>query len=209
MIFTRPFTLLEDARIASHEHRLGGWLIILVFLTGCAPKHESGNPLEKQPEVSVGESAPAKEEVLYRNKIAHAFSSPNEMDSFRIYVTGQSITEGEITFEIRSQEHGIIHQEMFPAVYLLGYGYAGETDEEAANSIQGRIDDFFDKEQFSKPAIFQTDSFDADYSEEAIWEDIYSDTSAIGFYYLVGEENGRHIAYSKKLNKVVVYFSCC
>lgn len=37
-----------------------------------------------------------------------------------------------------------------------------------------------------------------------IWKDIRSGESAVGFYYLVGEEDGRHIAYSKKLKKVVV-----
>lgn len=190
-------------------HHAGAWLIVLAFLTGCATKHDAGNPDEKQAEISAAETASVKEEVLYKNEIAHEFSSPNEMDLFRIQLTGRSIPEGEITFEIRSQARGIIYQESFPAIYLLGYGYAGETDEEAANYIKGRIDDFLDTAQFSKPAISEMDSFEEEYSEKAIWEDIASDSTSIGFYYHVGEENGRHIAYSKKRKKVVVYFSCC
>ena len=75
--------------------------------------------------------------------------------------------------------------------------------------IKDKLDKFFNEDNFHQPAIAANDSFDEDYTKKEIWDDIISDRTAIGFYYLIGEEDGRHIAYSKKLGKVVLYYNCC
>ena len=62
---------------------------------------------------------------------------------------------------------------------------------------------------FINPAIAADDKFEADYSDKEIWDDIKSDPTAIGFYYMLGEEDGRRIAFSKKTGKVLMYFNCC
>jgi hypothetical protein len=75
--------------------------------------------------------------------------------------------------------------------------------------MRNRVKEFFDEKNFNYPAIKQDEVFDEDYSDMEIWNDIKSDRTAIGFYYLIGEEDGRTIAYSKKTKKVVMYFNCC
>ena len=77
--------------------------------------------------------------------------------------------------------------------------------------IQKRVNKFFTPENFLKPAINKNDSLDPDYTmiDKEIWKELQSDANKTGFYYLVGEENGRRIAYSNKLKKLLVYFSCC
>jgi hypothetical protein len=75
--------------------------------------------------------------------------------------------------------------------------------------IRNRIKEFFEEKNFKYPAIKQDEVLDEDYSDKEIWNDIQSDRTAIGFFYLIGEEDGRTIAYSKKTKKVVMYFNCC
>ena len=67
----------------------------------------------------------------------------------------------------------------------------------------------FNEDNFKKPAIDTEDRLDSEYSDPGNWEAIKADRAAIGFYFLLGEEDGRSIAWSKKLGKVVLYFSCC
>ena len=93
---------------------------------------------------------------------------------------------------------------------LLDYGIKDDpTSSETEDYIKNRIDNFFNEDNFHQPAISKNDSYEEDYSKKDIWDDISSDETSVGFYYLIGEENGRHVAYSKKLKKVVVYFNCC
>lgn len=108
-------------------------------------------------------------------------------------------------------ENGIeILTEKYPANYLIGYGLdPGATIEEQENYIKKRVDEFFKGENFISPAIELESKFDEDESDYQIWNDIKSDSTAVGFLYLIGEESIKSIAYSKKMKKVVVYFSCC
>jgi hypothetical protein len=50
---------------------------------------------------------------------------------------------------------------------------------------------------------------DSLYINIAAWNDIKSNKESVGFYYLLGKEDGRWIAYSKRLNKVMLYYNCC
>ena len=83
------------------------------------------------------------------------------------------------------------------------------TDDDRRAYIRKRMQHFFDDENFLIPAIKAAEEFESQYSEKAYWESIKNDPKAIGFYYLIGEEDGRSIAYSKELKKVVMYFNCC
>lgn len=148
--------------------------------------------------------------VLLKNEVLHNFSSPSGKDTFRIQVTGPSITKGQVRFQIVTHDNKIIYDENFTTDWLLGYGVEGDTTQsQKENYITNRIDNFFTEKNFLKPAIHQTDRYDADYSDKTAWDDIKSDPTAIGFYYLIGKEDGRRIAYSKRLKKVLLYFNCC
>ncbi|MFM9838283.1 MAG: hypothetical protein ACKVOQ_08475 [Cyclobacteriaceae bacterium] len=140
----------------------------------------------------------------------HYFSSPGDKDTFKITVTGQSIKSGHFRFQIITKDGEIILDENFETTMLLDYGLkTNPTDQETEEYIKTRIDKLFSDDNFHQPAISKLDTFDEDYSDKEIWDDIISDQTSIGFYYLIGEEDGRQIAFSKKLGKVVLYYNCC
>jgi len=148
--------------------------------------------------------------VLLTEGVLHNFSSPANKDTFKIVVTGSSIREGTVHFQIVTHDNRIIYDEKFTTDWFLDYGADGDTTElQKENYITTRINNFFNEENFLQPAIKKTDRYDADYSDRKNWEDIKSDASAVGFKYLVGKEDGRRIAYSKQWQKVVLYYNCC
>jgi hypothetical protein len=175
-------------------------LIGLSILTGCDRKRESNS----------GADIFERDAVLLKNEVLHNFSSLSGQDTFRIYVTGTSILNGQFHFQIITSDASIIYAETLDTTWLLDYGAEGDTTLTAKESyIRNRIENFFNEKNFRQPAISSTEVYEADYSDKTIWDDITSDSTAIGFYYLVGKEDGRRVAYSKKLNKVVLYYNCC
>ncbi len=161
--------------------------------------------------ISVSQTeAKAIDTVLYTNETLHYFTSTTDKDTFRITLTGQSIKNGQFKFQIISKDKGVVLNEDYEATMLLDYGLKpNPTEKELEDYIKIRIDQFFIEDNFRQPAISRTDTFDEDYGEKEIWDDIIADQTSIGFYYLIGEEDGRHIAFSKRLGKVVMYYNCC
>lgn len=150
------------------------------------------------------------EHSLIESNTYHIFSLKDKLDFFSIAIYGNSIIEGTVKFTIKDYMGNEILNEEFPAKSLLGYYLDYDASiKEKEDFIRKRIADFFKEENFHDPAISEDEIFDKDYSNLKIWNDIYSDRSAIGFFYLIGEEDGRMIAFSKTLKKVVMYFNCC
>lgn len=148
--------------------------------------------------------------ILYKKETLHHFSSATDKDSFKIVVTGKSLKSAHFRFQITTNDGRVILDESYETTMLLDYGLKDKpTDSETEEYIKARIDKFFNEGNFHQPAIASNDSFDADYSRKEIWDDIIADQTAVGFYYLIGEEDGRHIAYSKKFGEVVLYYNCC
>ncbi|NEM96818.1 hypothetical protein [Pontibacter burrus] len=148
--------------------------------------------------------------VLTSNMVLHPFSDPAKQDTFRIKLVGDSIHMAMATFEIVGHDGRVLYSESFSANYLLNYDTPlNPTPTQRDEFILNRIDTFFDEANFKVPAITADMTFDSNYGNEAIWEEIEADETAIGFYYLIGKEDGRWIAYSKPQQKVVLYFNCC
>jgi hypothetical protein len=148
--------------------------------------------------------------VLYKSETSHYFSSLESKDTFKVTVTGQSIKDGQFRFQIITKAGKLILDQNYETTMLLDYGLkANPTDNEIEEYMRTRIDKFFNEDNFRQPAISQNDTFDPDYAEKEIWDNIISDQTSVGFYYLIGEEDGRHIAFSKKPEKVVLYYNCC
>jgi hypothetical protein len=148
--------------------------------------------------------------ILLENAILHHFSSNDHKDTFRISVTGPSIIEGDFHFQIISPQAGVIYDQRLTTEWLIDYGAEGNTTIAGkADYIRKRIDNFFNPKNFISPAIGEKERFDSLVSTKSAWENINSDRGAIGFYYLVGKEDGRKIAYSKTLGRVLLYYNCC
>lgn len=152
------------------------------------------------------------EEPLLENMVYRSFSNNSTKDKFTISIFGSSITEGTMKFTISNSDGLTIHTVEFPSNYLIGYGLISATPptlKEEEDYIKKRGDEFFDDDNFSRPAIGTNEGVDTDYSNEEDWNDIRCDQTAVGFYYLIGEEAGCRIAYSKKNGRTIKYFCCC
>lgn len=177
-------------------------------MIGCSTRPEHKTIDKTVDSISTKEQGTVdKKAIIYKNVTLHNFSSPVDLDTFKIYVTGKTIKDGEFTFKIVTSKGETILEEKYQSLYLVDFGFDERlgTEEEY---IKKRLDSFFSEEHFKKPAITDQ-TFDGNYSDKAIWEDIRSDKTSIGFKYLIGKEDGRHIAYSKSKRKVVMYFNCC
>lgn len=151
-----------------------------------------------------------RKKTLLKKSISRNFSDPVKEDLFVISIEGKTVLEGEFKFRIVSHDSVLLLSQKYPSDYLIGYGLDPDASvADQANFIQKRIDEFFEAANFSLPAIARYEEYDMDYSDQEIWNDISSDSTSVGFYYLIGEESGCRIAYSKKMKKVVTYFCCC
>lgn len=173
----------------------------IAFFTRCLPDQNA---------VSLADTEP---KVLKKVIQKHAFSSNTTQDTFSLVLLGTDISTATVTFEITNSMGETLYKETFPSEALVDYGILETnekpTNQDRANYIVKRIDTFFDPKDFSEPAIKPNAEYEPQYSNKKIWDDIKSDPTAVGLDYLLYEENGHSIAYSKKLKKVVEYFSCC
>jgi hypothetical protein len=146
--------------------------------------------------------------VLITTKADHAFSNPYTKDHFLLSVSGKSILDGKISLSISTNDHKIIFRDHFQATDLLwDYDEADLTKKQKEEIIRKRMKYFFNDSSFIKPAIKIASPFGPDNSDKAVWLDIKSNKEAIGFVYSYGYEGTYAIAYSKKKQKAVLYYS--
>ncbi|MDF3028968.1 MAG: hypothetical protein K0S23_3275 [Fluviicola sp.] len=193
--------------------------LFLVYSCGeTVSKKESGETpavkeIKETEEPRESASATKKSDILIENKVLHAFSDPSKKDEFRIAISGKSLLKGKVLFTITNSEGKNLLREEFDANYLLGYDFTGNINskKETDAFIQKRIREFFSEDRFNTPAIeedvvFEDQSY---YIDKETWEEVKANKQSIGFYYLLGSEDGRHIAFSGKKGKVVMFYNCC
>lgn len=160
------------------------------------------------PEAELPEE-PINSEYLARYEHKHAFSDPKTEDTFLLTASGENGLEASnIVLSILNAAGVEIYREEFQGYDLIDYGiadYKGTRDE----YVKGRMEAFFEEENFTTPAIKSDEEYDEDFSDETIWKDIKANPDAIGFFYLLGVEDGRSIAWSSSQQKTVLYFNCC
>ncbi len=141
------------------------------------------------------------------------FSDSTTEDVFKLEADGFDPLQSNITFTISNSKGELLYSESFKSDQLIDDKIfditQNPTVEDKKKYAVRKMKTFFESNSFSLPAIPDEDEFTDEYSDRAIWDDIKSDKSAVGFYYLLGAINGKSIAYSKKQKKVVVYFTCC
>lgn len=185
--------------------------LVTILKSSIAKEIESFRTSEPFIEGSSLNKTQTNDPILIEQRVWHTFSALDKKDEFHICIRGKSIAKGQVTLTIINSNKVVIFKEEFPSNYLLDYGFDDNIDSVKGKEkyIKKRISEFFHKDNFHTPAIERNETFKGDYSDETIWNDIKSDQKAVGFSYLIGEENRQTIAYSKKTKKVVVYFSCC
>jgi len=137
------------------------------------------------------------------------FTTPVSADTFRLIAIGRDTLKASLTFSIHSSSGRTIFIEKFSALDLIGFGL-NESDQHRATKaeerqfIANRVSHFFDDDRFSSPAIKPTEPA-REFVDLSVWRELRKDSTAIGFHFLLGEENNRWIAYSKHQGKTVVY----
>lgn len=139
------------------------------------------------------------------------FSNLKSKDNFILKLTGSSIRNATGTFIIINSNSDTLFYEEFNSIDLVGYGLSGADTTSFAieEYISKRVSTFFDSKNFMSPALNTNSKFDSDEADSLSWFSVKEDTESVSFYFLIGEENMRAIAFSKKLGKVVVIHSCC
>lgn len=189
-------------------------IIITSHSCGESTREEAKRSAETEPKTQTEvEETVEKSEYLLENKTLHTFSDPAAKDEFRIVVTGESLLKGKVLFTITNPEGKNLLKEEFEANFLLGYDFTGNihSQKDTDAFITKRIKTFFEEKQFSSPAIeddviFEDQSY---YIAKEIWDEIKANKQSVGFYYLLGKEDGRRVAFSKKKGRAVMYYNCC
>lgn len=195
-----------------------GLITALLTITSCgeSTREEAKRSAETEPKTEAqmeAEEALEKSEYLLENKVFHTFSNPATKDEFRIVVTGENLLKGKVLFTITSSEGKNLLKEEFDANFLLGYDFTGNINSKKDTDafITKRIKEFFSEDKFSSPALKDEELYEDQsyYIDKEIWDEIKANKQSIGFYYLLGKEDGRHVAFSKKKGRAVMYYNCC
>lgn len=191
---------------------------ISITITSCgeSTREEAKRSAETEPKTEAqmeAEETVKKSEYLLENKTLHTFSDPASKDEFRIVVTGESLLKGKVLFTITNPEGKNLLKEEFEASFLLGYDFTGNINSKKDTDafITKRINEFFSRDKFNSPAIAENTVFEDQsyYIDKETWDEIKANKQSIGFYYLLGKEDGRHVAFSKKKGRAVMYYNCC
>jgi hypothetical protein len=189
-------------------------LLVGVSIISCgeSTREEAVKSVETEPKTEA-EKPVEKSEYLIENKVLHTFSDPAKKDEFRIVVTGESLLKGKVLFTITNPEGKNLLKEEFEADFLLGYDFTGNINSQKDTDafITKRIKEFFSEDKFSSPALKDEELYEDQsyYIDQETWDEVKANKRSVGFYYLLGKEDGRHVAFSKKKGRAVMYYNCC
>jgi len=185
--------------------------LIAFFLIACNSNKKSKGSItitNSKIDIHKTENSSDTKKILLIRTFIHCFSDPFQQDTFKLTMTGKSISEGKIVFDIISYQNKKIYSEKFAASDLMTGLDSLPTVKETEDTIRHRFYHFFDSDAFSAPALGRkVDEMDTDYVDLKIQKDIVSDTTAVGFTYAIGYESLIELAYSKKNKKTVICFA--
>jgi hypothetical protein len=155
-----------------------------------------------------------KSDILYTFYAMHVFSSHSHEDQFELTVRGDNFFDSEVTFRIISWQHKEIYRHQFSMGELMEFGpietdKAYRRDKDDSIMIRYQLSHFFDDDRFDSPAIRDTADMQPNLLPREDWWEIYEDQTSVGFYYQLGAEDGRGIAWSIHQKKVIHFYACC
>lgn len=150
--------------------------------------------------------------IHLKNVCVHAFSDIIKKDTFKIDLSGKTILDGNVVFQILDFKGKKIYKQSFTGLDMLGELTDAElTVKQKEDTIREKITNFFKEDRFVKPAIARAETFDDAYSspnksDEKEWNSVKADRNTIGFMYSFGYEGMYGITYSRTTHKVFLYF---
>ncbi|HEY0899721.1 MAG TPA: hypothetical protein VGD90_10315 [Sphingobacteriaceae bacterium] len=186
-------------------------LFLALLITACDQKRPQQSSVE--PPAAKKESAPDR---LFSLEKTHVFSDPSALDTFKLDVTGKDVLTATIQFRIISPAGTEIYNEQFTGNYLIDYEIMEGvedpqiiTDSTRRVYIQNRLKQFFDVKNFRKPAIKTDARYEDQNTSRELFDELKANPEAWSFYYLLGKEDGRYIAWSEKFQRVMMFYNCC
>ena len=153
------------------------------------------------------------DQLLYSVSAEHFFSSNQVKDKFRLELIGKDTLSGLVKFQILNSSGDSIYSIVFESRALFDYGLPdNSTEVEEGKYVIKRLDNFFNAENFVKPAIGSSEVYDSAYYDvinEDNWKIVKSDSQLTGFYYLLWEGDQTWLTFLKEDKKVVKYKICC
>ena len=179
---------------------------------------------------------PQKTEAQYKSAIViktHCFSNPNTLDTFKLSYNLGNLRD-TVLFEIVSSKGNRIYKMKFPGWALFDYrkpsymyytekgwnarNYFKNKNDSVAKTdslikedhlyLQSKISGFFDEKNFFVNPIPDMLKRTKDYLVVGAYETLLNEPDMIGFFYHLSEGDGRMIAYSRKKNKVFLFWNC-
>lgn len=189
-------------------------VLTLLTLICCTPFKEKQSNLDHNNKL---ESSVLEVEEMYQvNKSSNFFSSTTAKDTFILELRGNYITKSKIRFRIISFQNEVIYEDEFDTMALYGFGPdASKPNPDSINvekHLLKRFDNFFNSENFLKPAIKESANYEELYNSiisEKEWSQIKSNSGAIGFSFTLWEESISYIVYSENRKKAILYQVCC
>lgn len=169
------------------------------------------NSSNKTVTVTETKTVPAGKKILLSTIRPHLFSDSIKSDTFKLVLTGDSITTSKAVFSIISGKGQLIYADTFDAEWLeyVSPENGIPTDAQYETSIRHKVSRFFNDSSFVDAIKVPASATCGDNGipDSLNWFDIRSNKKVIGFHYWFdGSVDDNYIAWSKKQQKVVIYW---
>ena len=144
-------------------------------------------------------------------RLAKSFSDLKLLDTFKIELTGRKPEEMVLNFTIKNADGKEIYNTKIKGTELLGSTDPNvdlSKEKDQIIFLKTIADDFFSDDNFLEPAVMPEDKADKYTPDKALYEELKK-SGLNGFKYRLGKENNIYIAWSKKEQKVKIYYNCC
>jgi hypothetical protein len=143
--------------------------------------------------------------------VLQPFTDTVQKDTFKVALKGNESKDMSLVFTITNYKGNQIYKEEIKATTLLKNYLASEDLKKENDKIKFLNDEvnlFFEEEHFLIPAVTSEENPDENAPDKAFYEEL-KQTRSNGFNYSLGKDKQIYIAWSKKDQKVKIYYSCC
>lgn len=145
------------------------------------------------------------------SKVTQSFSSLNNLDTFKIELTGTKSVDMVLHFTITNSQGKKIY-----ATDINGTDIIKNTDpnvdlvdeKDQIKFLEAVADDFFGEDDFLEPAVLPEDVADNNVPDKHFYDQLKK-TGLNGFKYRLGKETNLYIAWDNEAQKVKIYYKCC
>jgi|WetSurMetagenome_2_1015567.scaffolds.fasta_scaffold630251_1 hypothetical protein len=155
-------------------------------------------------------AAPAQStKIWFQASKTHVFSNPSTPDTFVVTAAGMTIYDSFVTIRIITATGLEIFRNRCSMNEFRERGPEDGRTVEDSLSLLFSLDYILSDANFHTPALSDTIDMQSNFISRDVWEEFYGLKDAVGFYFQIGAEDIRGIAYSKRRKCVIQYFACC